>query len=183
MSFGKAFGAAIGLLLGASFGLGLLYQLVGLQTDISTLFSGDSMLANIMGLLLTPSISAPSAALLTPVMTLLAGGSDTIGTLLLLVYLFIPGLIAALLAGKLGESVGAGFGSVFMAFLIGAVLYMIFWNFMVPEATRQTFETMLQTLFGSSGTVLMYTYPLIVGLVNGIFYGGIAAVMAGREGF
>lgn len=177
MSFGKALGIGIGVYLGANFGLGLLYELVGLQTQIDVLFAGDAILQTILGLLFMPAVTGPTGAIVGPTMGLI-GGADLLPTILHLVVLFVPGLLAAILAGKFAESVGASFGTMFIIFLISTVLVMILFNFIIEGG-----DLLLTGLAGSSEVIALYLFPLLMGVINGIFYGGIAAVIAGREGF
>ncbi|GAB4316814.1 MAG: hypothetical protein Kow0069_19270 [Promethearchaeota archaeon] len=181
MSFGKGFGAALGIYLGANIGLGILYYLVGLGLTFDQILGADA-LTGILSLLVGPSVSPPTVSLLSPLVSLILGG-ELINTLLLLVWLFVPGLLAALIGGKLAEGAGAGFGAMFLTILISAIIYMVVYNFIADTSILVAALQAWAPGITESDTIVLFTLPLLLGLINGIFYGGLAAVVGGRESF
>jgi len=168
MGFGKAFG--FGLL--AFIGLNFLFVIISftISGDLNQLFADIGANPLILLLIMFGPIANLPGTVFTSIYTNLASGI-TVDTLITNVGYFLTPFIAALIAGRTGDSKGGCFGGWFLISLISAIA-LVSLVFINPS-----------TLAYYGITVTGSTVPLLIiyGVVNGIFYGCFALLFAKTE--
>ncbi|MHA2288743.1 MAG: hypothetical protein ACXABG_08140 [Promethearchaeota archaeon] len=130
----------------------------------------------IVSTLFSPIVNTPDTALLGFGTLHLA--PDLLMALLSLLAIIIPPLIAAIVAGRLGDSSKVSFLAWFLTAVISSVVFLLL-AFFAPgvSLTLGTLWPSLVLLYGVFGTILYFIVPAIV---NGFFYGCIA-FLASRD--
>jgi hypothetical protein len=174
MSKAKIFGLSALTYIVLNFGLMVLYGIVGLGLPF-----GD-LLVNFSGLItaiLTPggtigNIFGATHFYITEISTV---GHMTRG-IIGLCWVLIPGLIASLLGGiKLAQESGRNaFIGVFFMILILTSLPLLLSAFL-PATLDSMVTTFVPVMYHNVSGLFGYLYPPLVGLFNGIFFGGLAA--------
>jgi len=172
MGFGKAFGLGLVIFIALNLVWAILIQLLGpAGLDIMGLFSDAG---SIIGTLFGSVASPPTVGILGPVVAVLSMGANLIGDLIGALYFLIPALLTAIIVGRMAGKGGA-FGATFLIMAIGGILMLVANMILGASLTSN-----VSLLYGTMNYDLMI---VMVAIVNGLFYGGLAAVTAKSEGY
>ncbi len=149
MGFGKSFGLGLLLYLLLNFAMTLVVTAITTPTLIGLIFTLDG----ILGAMIMPVAQGLNAWVSLAPLTLPA--------IFTAIALILPGLLAALVAGKSSDSAGAAFGGWFLAPIVVAVIWIVLGFFLLPFV------------------VFDYVLLLLQAVTVSFLWGGIAAVTAG----
>ncbi len=179
MGFGKGFFIGLVLFIGLNVGLYIVYLLLsgGAISSVLTSFTDMSSLGS---MLFGAIIYNPLFALLAIIGSIL--GSFDLAGFIFGIALFVSPLVAALITGKLNEGKGAAFGAWFLVSIISAVVVWVLF-FIGGSASSLSLLLSLQgvTISGLTGDFASLILLIIVGAINGIFYGCFAVLMSGES--
>ncbi len=173
MGFGKAFLLSLAAFVGLNFVFTIVYYALGTGFDdlFSTIETAPLM---ILYYLFGSILSTPFTIFNWTIAEPFLGNFELTFLILGLGYLIAP-LIAAILAGRFGESKGQCFGGWFLTAVISVVSVFI-GVFLSP-----TFEATLSTMYlwGSLDSILIYS--IISCVINIVFYGFFALLVSKIE--
>lgn len=181
MGFGKAFGLGLIIYIILNFVLNLVLYIVA-GGDIGTYFNSISSapLTFIASLFAINGIGflAGSESIVTGLLAgiSLIGINEVLTGIMYILAAILPGLITAIIVGKLSESAGKGFGALLLVYLITAVLFIVFT--IIDPMQVMTYIAGIFMMFGSDTVMLIIGLLVYGGLFNGMFWGSISAVLA-----
>ncbi len=156
MSFGKSFGISIALFIGLSFAFTILIELV--NGTIGAFF-GTILNLTVLGSALFGPIAMLPGSVWLGLINIFISGPILLGTILLYAGYIVAPLLAAILAGNFADSKGEAFGSWFLTTIIAAVGYMVL------------------LIIGGSFTIALIITIIVLGVINGFFYGCFALLL------
>ena len=201
MGFGKAFGIGLVVFIVMNLVWIIIQQLVG-GTGL-TVFSNFTDPGAIITTLFGAASIAPFLALIDMLFYVLMGemlgamgipAVAMLSALLMSLYYMVPAIITAIICGRMAQKGGA-FGAMLLIMILSGILLIV--ATMMLGATLYTgiFGTIIIMMMslgsGSMDPAAILQMSSMIGMlfvmlsmiVNGIFYGGIAAVSAKSEGY
>ena len=188
MGFGKAFGIGIVVFIVMNLVWVIIIQLLaGAITIVSSLTNPGALIATLFGSVGLPPFLAFMELL--PLMDIMMGGSvDMIGSIMGGLLYIVPGIVTAIICGRMAKKGGA-FGAVLLIHILGGILLLVA-SMMLGATLSAGFIGTLYLSLGAyiSGVteivaMLAMFFTVLGMIINGIFYGGIAAVSAKSEGY
>ncbi|HMF30569.1 MAG TPA: hypothetical protein VKK79_04105 [Candidatus Lokiarchaeia archaeon] len=176
MAFGKAFGAALGLYAALNFGLSLVVVAVGNPNGLVASLTLNNILLSIF----EPAIYSPAAGFIN-IAGITSSSSNWMGPLFNALYLILPPILAGLIAGKLAEEPKSAFGAWFLVPILFAVVTLIVFD--LVQGVQSQFNLNLLnfalTTLASQQLTYVAIYCILVGLVNGLMWSGLACAVTG----
>ena len=163
MGFGKAFALSLVAFIGLNFGLLIIIQAIGgIIADFFTSLADMSVL----GSALFGPIATYPGAVATDINDMLLVGPFDLADFLGYIFFIVAPLLAAILAGRLGESRTHCFGAWFLVAMVSMGGYLT-----------------LVLITGVPESQLVYTIISIIisGVLNGFFYGCFSLLVAKSE--
>ncbi|MBD3350244.1 MAG: hypothetical protein GF364_02045 [Candidatus Lokiarchaeota archaeon] len=207
MGFGKSLGIGLVIFIVLNFVMNLLLVLaggvtiMGVPIEIGDWFGsiGDApfgFLANLfcfqggldLGIIDSSLTGLTIGGLLPPSISLLlglAGGAmmfstDVFIAIVSILGVLLPLLITAIVCGKLADSPGQGYGSFLLVNLISAAILVVFFIIDYTQLGGHVAIFSLIAMMDPSMVMIAYIGIPVFGLFNGMFWGGISAVL-GKE--
>ncbi len=174
MGFGKSFGLGLLVYLLLNFGLSIVVAAISAPSSIGAIFGG---IEPILAAIFAPILSGAAA------FTSLGTTGITVNVLFAALLLILPGLLAALVAGKSSDSGGAAFGGWLVAMIVASVLLIVL-VIALPNMALLT-GTVAQATIGLSVLAIALTggmwqlWVILCGVTVGFLWGGVAAASAG----
>lgn len=189
MGFGKAFGLGLVIFIVLNFALNLLTTIVG-GTDIGTYFNMvSSAPLQFVGTFFAPMaflMSAPESiflGLMTGINSI--SGGDALMGIMMILLVILPGLITAIIVGKLSETPGKGFLACLLIYIIVGVVFVVFALIDPTQIMAFIITYLMGTMWGSviaSETSLLIMFLILnCGVLSGMMWAGISAALA-KEG-
>ncbi|MHA1819222.1 MAG: hypothetical protein ACTSU2_04805 [Promethearchaeota archaeon] len=184
MSVGKSFGISFVIYIVFNFVMALLLNLavgVNLGTWFSSIGSQPYVFLAILfvgplGLGVVPN----------QILSSVSQGIGYLNTNIFLAVIFfivawLPGLIAAIFAGKMAEGPGEGFVGWFLTAFVSAAIVLVFWFLDGQTIGAGALGGLMADIFVYAPDMIFTIVDVILfGTMNGLFWGGIAA-LTGRE--
>jgi hypothetical protein len=170
LGFGKAFGFSLLAYIGLSFLFIIIVET--LNGTLNTLFDAISLNPFIILLIFFGPIANMPGSVFLALYGEIATGMINYTLIQTIGYIVTP-LVAALIAGRVGENKGGSFGGFFLTSIIGAVALGI-----LAFISSTTLELLYGPISDATAALIML---LITGAVNGVFYGAFSLMFTKTE--
>jgi hypothetical protein len=177
MGLGKSLGIGLIIYIVLNFLMNMLLVIAATVPDLTTWFS--SITSAPFGFLSNLFVISSYIPMGTAILTGISLGITTLGSnvflgIMLLVGYIIPPLITAVIAGKMADNSKQGFLSWLLISLLCAIVVMVF-HIVAP------LEMVGIVIFGVGELWSEIVFTLLIGLFNGLLWGGIAAITAAED--
>ena len=195
MGFGKAFGIGLVVFIVLNLVWVIIMQLLaGAITIVDNLTNPGSLITTLFG----GASIAPFLAIMDVFFYVVLGqvvGSipgmtalDMLPALMMGLYYLVPAIITAIICGRMAKKGGA-FGAMLLIMIISGILLIVAGIMLSATLYAGFLGTFFIMMMGSMpggaemAAMIGMLFVMISMIVNGIFYGGIAAVSAKSEGY
>ena len=186
MGFGKSFGISFLIYIVLNFLMNMLLvvaaNVVPLMDWFSSIASPDTyrFLSSLFAVQsLEPSGTSILGGLGGGISEFTTGGNIFLGIMMIGAPI-LPGLIGAIVAGKMAESSKQAFGGWMLTPLISAVVLVVF-AFLDPSLNTNVLIINMVLAGGFPGPWEVIVYTLLIGVILGLFWSGLAAISGAED--